>query len=210
MATSGGRGPRFGPDSIVETNEIRDVRRRLSAWFFQTSLGLQMLLKKFGIGVKPQYPLDVEGTPTGTTWAKIGESLAAYVTANNPGLGLNAYNTNGVWKYGKGSTAHYAAFIAFGTTSGNVVIASTAGTGAAGDTAAMLNRVVADKLGHIGFGGAPATSGALDVQSTDGALIVPRMTTAQKNALTAADGMIVYDTTLASFYKRQAGAWVAF
>jgi hypothetical protein len=38
--------------------------------------------------------------------------------------------------------------------------------------------------------------------------MVPRMTTVQKNALTAQDGMIVYDTDLTAFYFREAGVWV--
>lgn len=52
----------------------------------------------------------------------------------------------------------------------------------------------------------------LEVQSTTKALLVSRMTTAQKNALTALKGMIVYDTTLDTFEGFQgvgAGAWAA-
>ena len=48
----------------------------------------------------------------------------------------------------------------------------------------------------------------LEIKSTTGALLVSRMTTVQKNALRAVDGMIVYDTNLQQFQKRENGAWV--
>jgi hypothetical protein len=48
----------------------------------------------------------------------------------------------------------------------------------------------------------------LDISSTLTTLIPPRMTTVQKNALTAVDGMIVYDSTLKRLECRENGAWV--
>jgi len=48
---------------------------------------------------------------------------------------------------------------------------------------------------NVGIGTTPATSGALDISSTTGALIVPRMTTTQRNAMTAVAGMIIFNTT---------------
>ncbi len=52
-----------------------------------------------------------------------------------------------------------------------------------------------------------ATSKLLELVSTTGALLVSRMTTTQKNALTAVNGMIVYDTDLAKLQGYQAGSW---
>lgn len=51
-------------------------------------------------------------------------------------------------------------------------------------------------------------TGALVMSGAAAAFTVASMTTAQKNALTAANGMIVYDTTLGKFQGREAGAWV--
>ena len=44
----------------------------------------------------------------------------------------------------------------------------------------------------------------------NGFIIVPRVTTTERNALTAANGMLVYDTTLNQFYKYENGAWSSF
>lgn len=62
---------------------------------------------------------------------------------------------------------------------------------------------------RVGSTGAPVTSAALDVSSTTGALMLPRMTTTEKNALTAANGMLVYDTTLNKFQGYENGSWVS-
>ena len=40
---------------------------------------------------------------------------------------------------------------------------------------------------------------ALEITSTDGALILPRMTTVQRNALTPSEGMLIYNTDLQKF-----------
>lgn len=55
---------------------------------------------------------------------------------------------------------------------------------------------------QVGIGTAnPDASSMLDITSTTKGLLTPRMTTAEKNAITTpADGLIVYDLTLKSFY----------
>src|SRR5690606_37089619 len=62
----------------------------------------------------------------------------------------------------------------------------------------------------------PNASSALDITSTTQGLLLPRMTTAQRNILraTAANSLMVYDTDLKSFYYFDAtalpapGTWV--
>lgn len=169
MATnSGGRGPRYGQDSLVETNEVRDVRRRLGELLSK----IQVFVSKVLIKIR----VDVSGY------------LRALATATNvpptDGVGVELVYIQNV------------------TLDSGFLVCIDRKTG--------IRKPLFVSVDRMGVGGAPAVSSILDLQSTTGALIVPRMTTAQKNALTAADGMIVYDTTLASFYKRQAGAWVAF
>jgi hypothetical protein len=65
---------------------------------------------------------------------------------------------------------------------------------------------------QIGIGTiTPNASSVLDITSTTQGLLTPRMTTTQKNAIvTPSDGLIVYDTTLKSFYyyNATAVAWI--
>jgi hypothetical protein len=54
----------------------------------------------------------------------------------------------------------------------------------------------------------PTTPSCLvELQSTTGALVLSRMTTAQRQTLKATNGMLVYDTTLNQFWAYQNGAW---
>jgi len=78
-----------------------------------------------------------------------------------------------------------------------------------GDLDYHLNRdrMVIKSSGHVGVG-TTDPEGALDVNSTSGGLIVPRMTTAQRNALTPVNGMIIYNTTDNAFNFYENGAWV--
>lgn len=63
----------------------------------------------------------------------------------------------------------------------------------------------------IGNGTPINSSALLEVQGTTGALLLPRMTTTQKNAIASpANGDVVYDTTLAAFSIYQNGAWSSF
>jgi hypothetical protein len=51
--------------------------------------------------------------------------------------------------------------------------------------------------------------GNISCDSTIGSLIVNRMTTTQMNALTAINGMIIYNLTTTAFNFRENGAWVS-
>lgn len=64
--------------------------------------------------------------------------------------------------------------------------------------------------GNIGVGtSSPATSAILDITSTTGAVLFPRMTTAQRDALTGIDGMVIYNTTLSKLQVFAGGGWVS-
>ena len=62
----------------------------------------------------------------------------------------------------------------------------------------------------IGSDTTPATSALLELSSTTAALLVSRMTTTQRNALTASNGMIIYNTTTTQLEAYENGAWGAF
>lgn len=64
--------------------------------------------------------------------------------------------------------------------------------------------------GNIGIGtSSPAASAILDITSTIGAVLFPRMTTAQRDALTAVNGMVIYNSTLDKLQVRAGGAWIS-
>jgi len=71
-----------------------------------------------------------------------------------------------------------------------------------------LNYAIYTNDGPCRFGDDVKVEGELEVSTTTGGFIVPRMTTTQRGALTAVDGMIVYDTDLNAFYFRENGSWV--
>lgn len=69
-------------------------------------------------------------------------------------------------------------------------------------------RVMIRNNGRVGIGTiSPATSALLDLTSTTMALLLSRMTTTQKGALTAVNGMLIYDSTLNQFQKYENGSW---
>lgn len=66
-------------------------------------------------------------------------------------------------------------------------------------------------IGINSTGATPDASSMLDIVSTTKGLLIPRMTTAQKNAITApANGLLVFDTDIKSFYYYDSSisAWV--
>ena len=69
------------------------------------------------------------------------------------------------------------------------------------------NQFLVRASGGVGIG-TDSPQGALDVSSTTGAFIVPRMTEAQRDALTAVNGMIIYNTTDNQFNFYENGTWV--
>jgi hypothetical protein len=73
--------------------------------------------------------------------------------------------------------------------------------------AGIGSRMLIEDGGNVGIG-TINPQGALDVHSTTGALIVPRMSTTSRDALTAVNGMIIYNTTTDTFNFYENGAWV--
>lgn len=83
-----------------------------------------------------------------------------------------------------------------GFTSAMLIADTVTSTNASTDSLATFTRV----------GGNPV-SACLELQSTNGGLLVSRMTTAQRLALVVANGMVVYDTDLESFMFYENNAW---
>jgi len=78
------------------------------------------------------------------------------------------------------------------------------------DETAVALRFTIDSSGRALFGtGSPDASSALDVTSTTGGLLFPRMTGTQRDAIgSPANGLVLYNTTTNKLQVRAAGAWV--
>ena len=64
------------------------------------------------------------------------------------------------------------------------------------------------EAGAATFNAGVTANGGVTVTTTTGALTVPRLTTTQRNALTAAVGMVVYNTTDSKFQGYAGSSWV--
>jgi hypothetical protein len=75
----------------------------------------------------------------------------------------------------------------------------------------IFTTTVTNAQSNLGVGTAtPDASAKLDVTSTNQGILVPRMTTAARNAIAApAKGLMVYDSTLKVFYYHDGTAWAA-
>lgn len=60
----------------------------------------------------------------------------------------------------------------------------------------------------LGIGGAVETSAGFELDSTTKAVLVSRMTTGERDALTDVDGFVIYNSTLGQMQGRISGAWV--
>ncbi len=65
-----------------------------------------------------------------------------------------------------------------------------------------------DGLPTITLSGGNPVSAIIELQSTEAAFLPTRMTTTQRDALTAANGMVLYNTSLDKLQAREGGAWV--
>ncbi len=63
------------------------------------------------------------------------------------------------------------------------------------------------QLGINADNSAPASNAMLDVSSTTKGLLMPRMTTAQRNAISATSGLTVYDTDIQGYFYHNGTSW---
>jgi hypothetical protein len=96
----------------------------------------------------------------------------------------------------------------------NLIATSGVGTTAAvnikvGNNGSITGLTVSGS-GNVGIGTTtPDASAQIDVTSTTGTLLIPRMTTTQRNAIASpANGGMIYNTTTDHFQGYAAGAWV--
>ena len=167
-------------------------------------------------------------------WLKNGSNIYTPATnvgigTNTPAFGLHVVNSNaadGGWAQGivveniNDPASAGEAGISFRNTSfaagkqwtiglnQSAPLAFNFGTTFAGGN----TRMVIDTIGRIGMGTtSPDSSAQLHLNSTSRGLIVPRMTTSQRNAINGpALGLLVFDTDKHTLYMFDGSDWVAF
>ncbi len=106
-----------------------------------------------------------------------------------------------------GSTAanvHAAELLANAATDANTASAIVKRDGSGNFVAGSITAVTSVLVGATG---SPATSTALEVRSTTGAFLLPRMTTTQRDALTPVSGMLILNSTTDRIEGYMASAW---
>ena len=89
----------------------------------------------------------------------------------------------------------------------NVVGATTNSTNSGGSTTTPA--ICAQNNQKVGIGTNSVDAGAtLEVDGTTGGILFPRLTTTQRDALTATNGLMIYNTTTSKFQGYAGGAWV--
>ena len=145
-----------------------------------------------------------------------------YTSSSNENLSFVNETTNGAIDFSTNSTLRMSIEPDGDVSIGTSFAAPTArlnirGENAASTTDALLiednvgtDLLIVENAGNIGIGtGTPATSAILEISSTTGAVLFPRMTTAQRDALTAVNGMVIYNSTLDKLQVRAGGSWVS-
>jgi hypothetical protein len=151
-----------------------------------------------GIGTNaPEAPLHIMNGSAGTYTASASSTIVTESqSANHISLVTPDHATRGI-------------VFADELSGGAIFYASAVEDGLDFRTNGGILRMVIDSLGRVGIGTqTPAASAKLDISSTTGALLVPRMTTAQRDALAALNGMVIYNSTTNQFNFRENGAWV--
>ena len=94
----------------------------------------------------------------------------------------------------------------------NQIIIGHSGRGLGSNTTRIgnANTVQTHLDGSLTLGDATLDASAvLDISSTTGGVLFPRMTTTQRNAITTpAEGLVIYNTTDNKLQVRAAGVWV--
>jgi len=99
---------------------------------------------------------------------------------------------DGAWKYLRNS--EYGQAITYNNVNGGIYFANTSATGLADSTANLENRMVIDKNGNVGIG-TTNPQAVLDIDSTESALLPPRMDSDTRDAISPrVKGMVIYNT----------------
>lgn len=143
---------------------------------------------------------------TSTTWTEVTYDFVAPVGCTSVRFPFYVPSTNGSTWFDDISVRQATDA---GTAVGLVVQGQTTQANNLLEVQSSAGAVLAsfDAGGHLGIGGNAAAGAILDLQSTTLAFMPPRMTTTQRDALTAVEGMVVYNTTSHTLDFYNGSAW---
>lgn len=197
-------------------------------WTSPTSISSTSLIfdngTNVGIGTaSPTYNFDVRGTLSNSLAIAItgfgapfnpvlmfnkarGTEASPTASTNNDPIGAIQFNGSDGF-FNTGASINSATTQAWTSSShgANIFFTTTANGSTANDI-----RMIIDHNGNIGIGpNPPAATALLDVSSTNKGILVPRMTAAQKNAITSpATSLLIYQTDVSpGFYFFDGSAW---
>ncbi|MBC7419133.1 MAG: tail fiber protein, partial [Bdellovibrio sp.] len=155
-----------------------------------------------GIGATaPALKLDVEQLPSQGSVTKFGKNMPLYIMNMDSytEIGFNEYTDSSggyQYRYGKNSSSHFAGSLQFDNLGGDLAYWNS-GSGNQDDPVNGRNlRFIIRNNGNFGIGGNPATSALLEVKSVTKGFLLPRMTSAQRDAIASpATGLQIYNTT---------------
>lgn len=137
----------------------------------------------------------------GSGFGLTGPPVINYYTTNvGTGNTNTASNANIIWNASRGT----------GTGTGADFIWKVAPAGASGSSQnTLIEAFRINQRGAVSINNAtPAASSILDIVSTTLGVLLPRMTKIQRTAITPAEGLIVYDTTLHGLFVYDGTNWL--
>lgn len=144
------------------------------------------------------------------TWTPLGGSITGELLAYRQSS--TSTNTTEIWSHGNTTTDTNGVLLLAAssdeTENANSAYIRVFGNGSNTRSYVTIHGNANFKGVTIGTNSVPTTSAVLDLNTTTGAFLPPRLTTTERDALTPTDGMLIYNTTTGKHQARSAGAWV--
>lgn len=138
-----------------------------------------------------------------------GANVLMFINSDTAGVTQKAYGFSNTTFSSKGTLTDLYDFYSERVPSGTGVITNHYGVYVKDDSTTPVKNWLSGRTQMGGSSFSLDPFAILDLQSTTGALLVPRMSSAQKTALTPQEGMIVYDTDDVAIEGYMGGTWTS-